>query len=162
MAMAPDLIVIRHAMSGAPHLLAKSVKCAVINAGDGAHEHPTQGLLDLLTIRQRKGRLDGLEVAIIGDIAHSRVARSACHGLIHHGQPGSASSARHPDPPLRGMCLGATRARSMEEAVAGGRRGDDAQGPAGAPGGDPVPQRPGKYAQRFGLAPRHLAWPSPT
>jgi aspartate carbamoyltransferase catalytic subunit len=75
-AMHPDILVVRHAMSGAVALLAEKVNCAVINAGDGAHEHPTQALLDALTIRRRKGRLQRLTVAICGDILHSRVARS--------------------------------------------------------------------------------------
>jgi len=75
-AMHPDLIIIRHQNSGAVELLSQKVSCAVINAGDGAHEHPTQALLDALTIRRRKGRLEGLRVAICGDILHSRVARS--------------------------------------------------------------------------------------
>jgi len=75
-AMRPDAIVIRHPASGAPHFLAARLECPIINAGDGAHEHPTQALLDLLTIRERKGRLAGLTVTIIGDILHSRVARS--------------------------------------------------------------------------------------
>jgi aspartate carbamoyltransferase catalytic subunit len=80
-AMAPDVIVIRHSMAGAPHLLSRSVKASIINAGDGMHEHPTQALLDLMTIREKKGTLQGLQVAIIGDIAHSRVARSNIIGL---------------------------------------------------------------------------------
>jgi aspartate carbamoyltransferase catalytic subunit len=75
-AMNPDMIVIRHASSGAPHFLARHCRSAIVNAGDGAHEHPTQALLDALTLRQRKGQLEGLEVAIIGDLLHSRVARS--------------------------------------------------------------------------------------
>ncbi|MZR31090.1 aspartate carbamoyltransferase catalytic subunit [Sneathiella litorea] len=75
-AMHPDVLVIRHGDSGAPHLLSQKVDCAVINGGDGSHEHPTQALLDALTIRRRKGRLEGLIVAICGDIQHSRVARS--------------------------------------------------------------------------------------
>lgn len=75
-AMHPDLIIIRHQNSGAVELLSQKVSCSVINAGDGAHEHPTQALLDALTIRRRKGRLQGLLVAICGDILHSRVARS--------------------------------------------------------------------------------------
>jgi len=75
-AMKPAAIVIRHPSSGAPHLLARLVDCPVINAGDGTHEHPTQALLDLLTIRERKGEIAGLTVAIVGDILHSRVARS--------------------------------------------------------------------------------------
>ncbi len=75
-AMRPDVLVVRHGSSGAAHLLAAKVNCAVINAGDGRHEHPTQALLDALTIRRRKGRIAGLVVAICGDILHSRVARS--------------------------------------------------------------------------------------
>ncbi|MCG8494162.1 MAG: aspartate carbamoyltransferase catalytic subunit, partial [Sneathiellales bacterium] len=75
-AMRPDILVIRHSDSGAPHLLSQKVDCAVINGGDGSHEHPTQALLDAQTIRNRKGRLEGLTVAICGDILHSRVARS--------------------------------------------------------------------------------------
>ncbi|MFL5120682.1 MAG: aspartate carbamoyltransferase catalytic subunit [Microvirga sp.] len=75
-AMGPDLIVIRHPSAGAPHQLARVCRAAVVNAGDGAHEHPTQALLDALTIRRRKGRIEGLTVAICGDILHSRVARS--------------------------------------------------------------------------------------
>ncbi len=75
-AMNPDLVVIRHASAGAPHLLARHCRFAVVNAGDGAHEHPTQALLDALTLRQHKGKLEGLKVAIVGDILHSRVARS--------------------------------------------------------------------------------------
>src|SRR6516164_2587606 len=75
-AMRPDIIVVRHAQAGAVHLLAKKVDCSVVNAGDGAHEHPTQALLDALTIRRNKGRIAGLTVAICGDILHSRVARS--------------------------------------------------------------------------------------
>ena len=75
-AMRPDIIVVRHHQAGAVHLLARKVDCAVINAGDGAHEHPTQALLDALTIRRNKGRIAGLTIAICGDILHSRVARS--------------------------------------------------------------------------------------
>jgi aspartate carbamoyltransferase catalytic subunit len=75
-AMNPDMVIMRHASSGAPHFLARHCRFSVVNAGDGAHEHPTQALLDALTMRQRKGRLKGLRVAIVGDILHSRVARS--------------------------------------------------------------------------------------
>jgi aspartate carbamoyltransferase catalytic subunit len=75
-AMHPDVIVVRHSFGGAASMLTHHVGCAVINAGDGQHEHPTQALLDAATIRRMKGKLDGLEVAIVGDIAHSRVARS--------------------------------------------------------------------------------------
>lgn len=75
-AMRPDIIVVRHAAAGAAHLLARKVDCAVVNAGDGAHEHPTQALLDALTMRRAKGFIEGLTVAICGDVLHSRVARS--------------------------------------------------------------------------------------
>jgi aspartate carbamoyltransferase catalytic subunit len=75
-AMRPDIIVVRHHQAGAAHLLARKVDCAVVNAGDGAHEHPTQALLDALTMRRAKGRIEGLVVAICGDVLHSRVARS--------------------------------------------------------------------------------------
>lgn len=75
-AMNPDLVVIRHSAAGAPRILAEALPASIINAGDGAHEHPTQALLDAFTIREKKGRLEGLRVSIIGDIAHSRVARS--------------------------------------------------------------------------------------
>ena len=84
-AMSPDLIVIRHSSSGAPHILAREVKAGIINAGDGTNEHPTQALLDLYTIRERKGRINGLKVVIIGDIEHSRVARSDIIGLLKMG-----------------------------------------------------------------------------
>jgi aspartate carbamoyltransferase catalytic subunit len=84
-AMGVDVIVIRHPAAGSAELLSRSVKCSVINAGDGAHEHPTQGLLDLYTIRERFGRIEGLKVAIVGDIANSRVARSNLWGLSKLG-----------------------------------------------------------------------------
>ncbi|MBN2439014.1 MAG: aspartate carbamoyltransferase catalytic subunit [Deltaproteobacteria bacterium] len=84
-AMNPDVIVIRHSAAGAPHMLAGLLRQSVINAGDGAHEHPTQALLDMMTIRSKKGGIAGLKVAIVGDIAHSRVARSNIHGLTKMG-----------------------------------------------------------------------------
>ena len=84
-AMNPDVIVIRHSAAGAPHLLAALVKQSIINAGDGAHEHPSQALLDMMTIKEHKGKIAGLKVAIIGDIEHSRVARSNIYGLSKMG-----------------------------------------------------------------------------
>jgi aspartate carbamoyltransferase catalytic subunit len=84
-AMSPDAIVIRHSAAGTPHQLSRICRAAVINAGDGAHEHPTQALLDALTMREHKGRIENLEVAIIGDILHSRVARSNIHLLTKLG-----------------------------------------------------------------------------
>jgi len=84
-AMATDVVIIRHSAAGAPALLADNMKARVINAGDGYHEHPTQALLDMLTIKQHKGKIEGLKVAIIGDLAHSRVARSNFWGLTTMG-----------------------------------------------------------------------------
>ena len=84
-AMGVDIFVIRHSAAGAPRMLAECTNCCVINAGDGAHEHPTQALLDIFTIRQIKKRFEGLKVAIVGDIAHSRVARSNIWGLTKLG-----------------------------------------------------------------------------
>jgi len=85
-AMGVDVVVVRHSSAGAPHLLARHLPgVRVVNAGDGAHAHPSQGLLDMFTIRRRKGRLDGLTVALVGDILHSRVARSNIHGLTKLG-----------------------------------------------------------------------------
>ncbi len=84
-AMRADIIILRHWACGASHLLSRFVDSSVINAGDGAHEHPTQALLDLFTLRERKGRIDGMKVAVVGDIAHSRVARSALYGLTKMG-----------------------------------------------------------------------------
>lgn len=84
--MNPDIIIMRHSAAGAPHILARLLQHqSIINAGDGAHEHPTQSLLDIMTIREKRGTIEGLKVAIIGDIAHSRVARSNIYGLTTMG-----------------------------------------------------------------------------
>src|SRR6266478_6127023 len=84
-AMAPDVIVIRHSSPGVPHQLAKMIGSSIVNAGDGAHEHPSQALLDAYTIQEHKGHINGLQIAIIGDITHSRVARSNTHLLTKLG-----------------------------------------------------------------------------
>lgn len=84
-AMGVDFMILRHPAAGSAHMLAQAVNCCVVNAGDGVHQHPTQGLLDLFTIRERKGRVEGLNVAIVGDITHSRVARSDIDGLLKLG-----------------------------------------------------------------------------
>ena len=84
-AMNPDIIVIRHSSSGAPYMLSKKLKSSVINAGDGIHQHPTQSLLDLMTVREKKGSINGLRITMIGDISHSRVARSNCIGFTKMG-----------------------------------------------------------------------------
>ena len=116
-AMNPDVIVMRHASSGACHLLARTCKAGIVNAGDGMHEHPTQGLLDAFTIRERKGRLQGLKVAIIGDMLHSRVFRSNVYLLTKMGAEVWACG-----PPTlmpAGIAqLGVRATASIEEAVA--------------------------------------------
>jgi aspartate carbamoyltransferase catalytic subunit len=117
-AMAPDLIVIRHAHAGAPHLLAKKLKAGVINAGDGAHEHPTQALLDAYTIRRHKGRLAGLTVAIVGDIEHSRVVRSNIQLLTRMGARVRVAGPRTMMP-LGIERLGVEVAYTLDEAVRG-------------------------------------------
>ncbi len=117
-AMRPDVIVIRHDRSGAVELIARKVDCPVINAGDGRHEHPTQALLDALTIRRRKGRIEGLRVAICGDILHSRVARSNFHLLAALG-----AEVRAVAPPTlmpAGIAqLGVIPVTAMDEGLAG-------------------------------------------
>ncbi len=153
-AMQPDILVIRHQASGAPHYLAKKLKCGVINAGDGLHEHPTQALLDMLTVQEAKGSLAGLKIAIVGDIAHSRVARSNIHGFTRMGAEVVVAGPATMLPPHL-ESLGARVAYSLEEAVTGA---------------DVIMmlrlqlERMGQmylstlreYAVTFGLAPRHL------
>ena len=115
-AMAPDLIVIRHAHPGVPHMLAAEVSCGVINAGDGAHEHPTQALLDAFTIRRDKGRIQGLDVAIIGDIEHSRVVRSNVQLLTKMGARVTLAGPRSMMP-ADAESLGVEVSYSIEDAV---------------------------------------------
>ena len=115
--MRPDVVILRHAFSGAPHFLAKRLKASVINAGDGTHAHPSQALLDMLTVRQHKGRLSGLKIAIVGDITHSRVARSDCEGFIKMGS--QVVLAGPPTMMPKGIeSLGAQVAPTVEAAVA--------------------------------------------
>jgi aspartate carbamoyltransferase catalytic subunit len=116
-AMSPDVVVVRHQASGAPALLARHLRCSVVNAGDGAHEHPTQALLDLLTIREKKGHLDGLNVTIVGDVTHSRVARSAIHGMKKVGMTVTVAGPPTLIPPA---CqeLGVKVSHRLEEAIA--------------------------------------------
>jgi aspartate carbamoyltransferase catalytic subunit len=117
-AMRPDVIVVRHAASGAPHFLARNVGCAVVSAGDGAHEHPSQGLLDCYTLRERLGTLEGKTVTIVGDISHSRVARSDLHSM-----PKLGAKVRVCGPPTMipvGIeALGATVEHDLRRAVDG-------------------------------------------
>ena len=116
-AMSPDVVVVRHKASGAPALLAKNLRCAVVNAGDGAHEHPTQALLDLLTIQEKKGHLEGLNVTIVGDVMHSRVARSDIHGMKTMGITVTVAGPPTLIPPA---CqeLGVKVSHRLEEAIA--------------------------------------------
>lgn len=117
-AMRPDLLVVRHHAAGAVELLARKLEnCAVINAGDGAHEHPTQALLDALTVRRRKGRIAGLTVAICGDVAHSRVARSNIHTLLTLGATVRVVGPSTLMPPAIEQ-LGVTRFRRFEDGIA--------------------------------------------
>jgi aspartate carbamoyltransferase catalytic subunit len=116
-AMSPDVVVVRHKAAGAPALLARHLRCAVVNAGDGAHEHPTQALLDLLTIREKKGHLEGLNVTIVGDIAHSRVARSDIFGMRRMGITVTVAG---PPTLIPAQCqeLGVKVSHRLEEAIA--------------------------------------------
>jgi aspartate carbamoyltransferase catalytic subunit len=117
-AMGIHLVVIRHQASGAPHYLARHLDAGVINAGDGTHEHPTQGLLDLYTMREQRGRIAGLRVAIVGDVMHSRVARSNMWGLVRLGA--EVVIAGPPTMmPAEVERFGVTVARSVDEAIEG-------------------------------------------
>jgi aspartate carbamoyltransferase catalytic subunit len=116
-AMSPDVVVVRHKAAGAPALLARHLRCGVVNAGDGAHEHPTQALLDLMTIREKKGHLEGLNVTIVGDITHSRVARSDIHGMR---KMGITVTVAGPPTLIPAQCqeLGVKVSHRLEEAIA--------------------------------------------
>jgi len=117
-AMAPDLIVVRHGHPGVPQMLAKKVEAGVINAGDGAHEHPTQALLDALTIRQHKGHLEGLKVTIVGDIEHSRVVRSNIYLLQKMGAEVTLAGLRTMMP-VQMEKMGVKVVHALEEGIAG-------------------------------------------
>jgi aspartate carbamoyltransferase catalytic subunit len=117
-AMAPDVIVVRHPASGAPYFIAGRVAASVVNAGDGMHEHPTQALLDAFTIRERKGTLEGLKVAIVGDLAHSRVFRSNLRLLTRMGSEVVVAGPPTLMPPELPR-LGARVATSIEDALEG-------------------------------------------
>ena len=117
-AMHPDILILRHSQAGSPHFLARNLDASVVNAGDGSHEHPTQALLDMFTLRERKGTLADLEVAIVGDVDHSRVARSNILGLTKMG-----ANVRVCGPatmmPARAEALGVKVFTRLEEAVEG-------------------------------------------
>jgi aspartate carbamoyltransferase catalytic subunit len=154
-AMRPDAIIMRHSASGAPHFLARHLQIPIINAGDGTHEHPTQALLDARTILDRGAKLEGLRVAIIGDIAHSRVARSNVYLLSKFGADivlcGPASLLPQE---LKQLAPGVSLTTNMNEAIRGAdvimmlrvqlERQHEAAFPAG------------EYFQFYGLRPEHL------
>jgi aspartate carbamoyltransferase catalytic subunit len=161
-AMSPDCIVIRHSMSGAPQHLARMCSSPIVNAGDGSHEHPTQALLDALTIREHKGHIDGLKVAIIGDILHSRVARSNIYLLTKLGAtvsvagPGTLAPVEFAELVKDGLSL----EKHIEDAIEGAdvimilriqrERQDAAFFPSMR-----------EYAVHYGLQPKHLALAAP-
>jgi len=161
-AMAPDCIVIRHSMAGAPQHLARMCNAPIVNAGDGSHEHPTQALLDALTVREYKGHIDGLKVAIIGDILHSRVARSNIYLLTKLGAtvsvagPGTLVPAEFAGLVERGLRI----ENRLEDAIADAdvimilRIQRERQGAAFFPS-----MR--EYAVHYGLHPNHLKLAGP-
>lgn len=116
-AMNPDIVIIRHGSSGAPALLARHINAGIINAGDGTHEHPSQALLDMMTVHDNKGKIEGLKVAIVGDIAHSRVAHSDILGFTKMGADVHVAGPATFMPPYIDT-LGATVCSSVEEAIA--------------------------------------------
>jgi len=158
-AMRADFIVLRHPAAGAPHILARALQAAVINAGDGGHEHPTQALVDLFTLREKKREFRGLRVAIIGDISHSRVARSNIFALTKLG-----AEVRIAGPPTMIPCdiehLGVSVFYNLDEALAGVdvimmlRLQLERQGIALFPGIR-------EYATCYGLTPERLRMASP-
>ena len=158
-AMRPDLVVIRHAASGAPHFVAKQIGCSVINGGDGWHEHPTQALLDAFAIRKAFGTLSGLKVAIIGDITHSRVARSNAALLTLFGSE-VRFCAPHTLMPEGAETLGARCFHDLRAALQGVDvimllriQSERLEGPL-------VPSMR-EYARQYGVSQKHLALASP-
>jgi aspartate carbamoyltransferase catalytic subunit len=163
MAMKPDVIVLRHAASGGAALIAERVECAVVNAGDGTHEHPSQALLDAATIRKHKGRIAGLEIAIVGDIDHSRVARSNLYALTRLGA-NVRLCAPYTMLPVGIDAMTGARVRvthRLEEALEGAdvvmmlRIQKERLGAVG------LFANTREYARTFGLSPRTLAWAKP-
>lgn len=154
-----DFIVIRHPMGGAPHLLAKTVKASVLNAGDGMNEHPTQALLDMLTMRETFGSLKGLKVAILGDIKHSRVAKSNLFGLKTMGAEVAMYAPQTLIP--RGIDrLGAKLCKSREEALDGADVIMGLRIQLERQQGGNFPSL-GEYAANYGLDEKHIALAKP-
>lgn len=160
LAMKPDIIVMRHAVSGSHYFLAEKVNCSIINAGDGAHEHPSQGLLDMLTMKDRFGRLDGLKVAIVGDITHSRVARSNIQGLTKMGSSVFLAGPPTMIPPGVERLGNVTVCATMKEAIQDAdvvmmlRIQQERQGKTLMPNAR-------EYARYFGLNPQNLQYAKP-
>ena len=151
-AMKPDIIVMRHSMSGAPHLIARHVDAAVINAGDGTNEHPSQALLDLMTVREHFGRIEGLRITIIGDIAHSRVAHSDILAFRKMGAEVTVCGPATMMPPALDA-LGARTSLDLEDAV---RDADVVMALRIQKERQGLPLIPSEreYAERFGLSER--------
>jgi aspartate carbamoyltransferase catalytic subunit len=160
LAMKPDIIVMRHAVSGSHYFLSKKVGCSIINAGDGAHEHPSQGLLDMLTMKDKFGRLDGLKVAIVGDITHSRVARSNIQGLTKMGSAVFLAGPPTMMPPGVERLGNVTVCATMKEAIQDAdvvmmlRIQQERQGKTLMPNAR-------EYSRYFGLNPENLKWAKP-
>lgn len=160
LAMKPDIIVMRHAVSGSHYFLAEKVDCSIINAGDGAHEHPSQGLLDMLTIKDKFGRLDGLKVAIVGDITHSRVARSNIQGLTKMGSSVFVAGPPTMIPPGVERLGNVTVCATMKEAIQDAdvvmmlRIQQERQGKTLMPNAR-------EYSRYFGLNPQNLQYAKP-
>jgi aspartate carbamoyltransferase catalytic subunit len=160
LAMKPDIIVMRHAVSGSHYFLAGKVNCSIINAGDGAHEHPSQGLLDMLTIKDKFGRLDGLKVAIVGDITHSRVARSNIQGLTKLGSSIFLAGPPTMIPPGVERLGNVTVCATMKEAIQDAdvvmmlRIQQERQGKTLMPNAR-------EYSRYFGLNPQNLQYAKP-
>ena len=149
-AMGLDLVVVRHASAGVPRLLARELPCAIVNAGDGEHEHPTQGLLDLLTLRDAwQGRFEGRRITIVGDIAHSRVARSAMFGLTALGAEVTVTGPATLVPADVAL-LGVTVAPDLDTALEGADAVMALRIQCERMEGGLAPPR-GEYARRFGI-----------
>ncbi|GLI39065.1 aspartate carbamoyltransferase catalytic subunit [Geobacter hydrogenophilus] len=159
-AMKPDIVVMRHAVSGSHYFLSKRLSCSIINAGDGAHEHPSQGLLDMLTMKDRYGRLDGLKVAIVGDITHSRVARSDIAGLTKMGSHVFLAGPPTMMPPGVERLGNVTVCTTMKEAIQDAdvvmmlRIQQERQGKTLIP-------NTREYSRYYGLNPENLKWAKP-
>jgi len=160
LAMKPDIIIMRHAVSGSHYFLAGKVNCSIINAGDGAHEHPSQGLLDMLTMKDKFGRLDGLKVAIVGDITHSRVARSNIQGLTRLGSSVFLAGPPTMMPPGVEQLGNVTVCATMKEAIQDAdvvmmlRIQQERQGKTLMP-------NTREYSRYFGLNPENLQFAKP-